>query len=93
MVSAKDILDKITTRNFMAMTFTTTFLYAVIMTVNLEAGLVVSLIDKVQDMTPTEAIAIGTIGGGIGGVFFKMVSDMVQFYFRASGKKNGATTP
>ena len=49
--------------------------------------------DAVQNMTTTEALVIGTIGGGIGGVFFKMVSDMVQFYFRASGKKNGATTP
>ena len=91
MVSAKDVLDKITTRNFMAISFTSIFLYAVVMTVNLEAGLVASLLDRVQDMSPTEAIAIGTIGGGIGGVFFKMVSDMVQFYFRASGKKtNGA---
>ena len=92
MVSAKDILDKITTRNFMATSFTSIFLYAVVVTVNGEVG--IRLVhDAVQNMTTTEALAIGTIGGGIGGVFFKMVSDMVQFYFRASGKKNGATTP
>ena len=87
MVSGKDLLEKLTTRNFMALSFTGVFLYAVIMTVNLESGLVVSLVNHVKDLTPTEAIAIGTIGGGIGGVFFKMVSDMVQFYFRSSGKK------
>ena len=92
MVSAKDILDKITTRNFIAITFTTVFLYAVIVTVNGETG-IRFVNDAVANMSPTEALVIGTIGGGIGGVFFKMVSDMVQFYFRASGKKNGATTP
>ncbi len=92
MVTAKDLLDKITTRNFIAVTFTTVFLYAVIVTVHGEAGINI-VHDAVANMTTTEALVIGTIGGGIGGVFFKMVSDMVQFYFRASGKKNGTTTP
>ncbi len=86
MVTWKDILDKFTTRNYMALAFSTTFLYAVVVTVNGEAGIAL-ISDAVKDMTSTEALAIGTIGGGIGGVFFKMVSDMVQFYFRASGKK------
>ena len=80
------ILKKITTRNFMALTFTTVFLYAVIVTVNGETG-IKFVHDAVANMTTTEALAIGTIGGGIGGVFFKMVSDMVQFYFRANPKK------
>jgi len=92
MVSAKDILDKITTRNFIAVSFSSIFLYAVVVTVNGEVGIAI-VHEAVQNMSTTEALAIGTIGGGIGGVFFKMVSDMVQFYFRASGKKNGATTP
>ncbi len=86
MVTAKDILDKITTRNFMAITFTSIFLYAVVVTVNGEVG--IQLVhEAVANMTTTEALAIGTIGGGIGGVFFKMVSDMVQFYFRSNPKK------
>ncbi len=81
------ILEKITTRNFMAVTFTSIFLYAVVVTVNGEVGL--QLVNEaVSHMTTSEALVIGTIGGGIGGVFFKMVSDMVQFYFRASGKKS-----
>ncbi len=92
MVSAKDILDKLTTRNFMAMSFTSIFLYAVVVTVHGESG-INFIHDNIKNMSPAEAVMIGTIGGGIGGVFFKMVSDMVQFYFRASGKKNGATTP
>jgi len=92
MVSGQDILDKITTRNFMATTFTSVFLYAVIVTVHGEAGINI-VHEAVANMTTTEALVIGTIGGGIGGVFFKMVSDMVQFYFRASGKKNGANPP
>ena len=92
MVSAQDILDKITTRNFIAITFTSVFLYAVIVTVNGETG-IQFVHDAVKNMSTTEALAIGTIGGGIGGVFFKMVSDMVQFYFRSSGKKNGTTPP
>jgi hypothetical protein len=83
----QSVVDKLTTRNFMAITFSATFLYAVIVTVNQEVG--VSLTNgMVSDLTTTEALLIGTIGGGIGGVFFKMVSDMVQFYFRASGKKS-----
>ena len=92
MVTGQQILDKITTRNFMAVTFTSIFLYAVIVTVNGEVG-IQFVHETVSHMTATEALAIGTIGGGIGGVFFKMVSDMVQFYFRASGKKTNGATP
>ena len=89
-MSLQGILDKITTRNFMAVTFTSVFLYAVVVTVNGEVGL--QLVNEaVSHMSSSEALVIGTIGGGIGGVFFKMVSDMVQFYFRSSGKKNGVT--
>jgi len=85
MVSGSDILNKITTRNFIAVTFTSVFLYAVIVTVNGEVGIQV-VHDAVKNMSTTEALVIGTIGGGIGGVFFKMVSDMVQFYFRSNPK-------
>ena len=92
MVSGQDILDKITTRNFMATSFTSIFLYAVVVTVHGESG-INFVADHIENFTPAEAVMIGTIGGGIGGVFFKMVSDMVQFYFRASGKKNGVTPP
>lgn len=88
----QQFLDKFTTRNFMAVTFTSTFLYAVIVTVNGEAGITI-ILEQVKDLSSTEALAIGTIGGGIGGVFFKMVSDMVQFYFRASGKKKPEVKP
>ena len=86
MVTAKEILEKITTRNFIAVTFTSVFLYAVIITVNGEVGLQI-VNEAVTHMSTTEALVIGTIGGGIGGVFFKMVSDMVQFYFRSNPKK------
>ena len=86
MVTGQDILDKFTTRNFMAVSFSSVFLYAVIITVNHETG-IQSLMIQVNSLSPVEAIAIGTIGGGIGGVFFKMVSDMVQFYFRANPSK------
>ena len=92
MVSGQDILEKLTTRNFIAVTFTSVFLYAVIITVNGEVGLQI-VNEAVTHLSTTEALVIGTIGGGIGGVFFKMVSDMVQFYFRGSGKKNGVTPP
>ncbi len=92
MVSGQDILDKLTTRNFIAVTFSSIFLYAVVVTVHGESG-INFIHDNIANFTPTEAVMIGTIGGGIGGVFFKMVSDMVQFYFRASGKSNGAKTP
>ena len=92
MISSKEVLDKLTTRNFMAMSFTTVFLYAVIVTVNGEVG-IRFVNDAVANMSTTEALVIGTIGGGIGGVFFKMVSDMVQFYFRSSGKKANGANP
>ena len=92
MVTGQQILEKLTTRNFIAVTFTTIFLYAVIVTVHGESG-INFIHDNIANFTPTEAVMIGTIGGGIGGVFFKMMSDMVQFYFRASGKKNGVTPP
>ena len=80
------ILKKLTTRNFIAVSFTSIFLYAVIVTVHGESGINI-IHENINNLTPTEAIAIGTIGGGIGGVFFKMVSDMVQFYFRTNPKK------
>ena len=92
MVSAQDILDKLTTRNFMAISFTSIFLYAVIVTVHGESG-INFIHENISTFTPAEAVMIGTIGGGIGGVFFKMVSDMVQFYFRASGKKSNGANP